>query len=49
LDLSSLPSLARLALQGSGWLLTFLYVSLGWVWFAMPTPQLAIYVFGILL
>ena len=49
LDVSTLPGLARLALQGSGWLLTFLYVSLGWVWFAMPTPQLAIYVFGILL
>ena len=49
LDVPTLPSLARLALQGSGWLLTFLYVSLGWVWFALPTPQLAIYVFGILL
>jgi alginate O-acetyltransferase complex protein AlgI len=49
LDVSSLPGPARLAWQGSSWLLTFLYVSLGWVWFAMPTPQLAIYVFGILL
>jgi D-alanyl-lipoteichoic acid acyltransferase DltB (MBOAT superfamily) len=49
LDVSSLPSLARLTLQGSSWLLTFLYVSLGWVWFAMPTPQLALVVFGRLL
>jgi D-alanyl-lipoteichoic acid acyltransferase DltB (MBOAT superfamily) len=49
LDVSSLHILPRLALQGSGWLVTFLFVSLGWVWFALPTPQAALHVFGILL
>jgi D-alanyl-lipoteichoic acid acyltransferase DltB (MBOAT superfamily) len=49
LDVSAWRSLPRLALQGGGWLLTFLYVSLGWVWFALPTPQLALLVFGKLL
>ncbi len=39
LDVSALRPLPRLALQGGGWLLTFLYVSLGWVWFALPTPH----------
>jgi len=33
----------------SGWLLTFLYVSLGWVWFALPDVQTALYVFATLL
>ncbi len=28
------------------WLLTFHYVALGWVWFLMPTPQLALETFG---
>ncbi len=28
------------------WLLTFNYVALGWVWFLMPTPQLALETFG---
>jgi alginate O-acetyltransferase complex protein AlgI len=28
-------------LQSSSWLATFLYVSLGWVWFALPSPILA--------
>jgi alginate O-acetyltransferase complex protein AlgI len=32
-------------LTGSGWLLTFVYVSLGWVWFALPTPADAWMVF----
>jgi D-alanyl-lipoteichoic acid acyltransferase DltB (MBOAT superfamily) len=27
------------------WLLTFNYVALGWVWFALPTPQLALETF----
>jgi D-alanyl-lipoteichoic acid acyltransferase DltB (MBOAT superfamily) len=36
---------ARLALQASGWLATFLFVSLGWVWFTLPTPGLAMAVF----
>ena len=48
LDLPTLPALPRLALQGGGWLLTFLFVSLGWVWFALPTPWLALRVFGLL-
>ncbi len=49
LEVTTLPLLPRLAVQGSGWLVTFLYVSLGWVWFALPTPQAALHVFGILL
>ncbi len=28
------------------WFLTFNYVTLGWVWFALPTPQLAWQTFG---
>ncbi len=28
------------------WFLTFNYVTLGWVWFALPTPQLALGMFG---
>ena len=32
----------------AGLLLTFHYVLLGWVWFALPTPALALHVFGIL-
>ncbi|NKQ34633.1 MAG: hypothetical protein HF973_03355 [Chloroflexi bacterium] len=28
------------------WFLTFNYVALGWVWFLMPTPQLALETFG---
>lgn len=28
------------------WFLTFHYVTLGWVWFALPTPQLALETFG---
>ncbi len=49
LDSATVHTLPRLALQGSSWLLTFLYVSLGWVWFALPTPRLALLVFGKLL
>jgi D-alanyl-lipoteichoic acid acyltransferase DltB (MBOAT superfamily) len=29
-----------------GWLLTFTYVTLGWVWFALPEPQQSLHVFG---
>jgi D-alanyl-lipoteichoic acid acyltransferase DltB (MBOAT superfamily) len=32
--------------QLASWFLTFQYVSLGWVWFALPTPQLAQLVFS---
>lgn len=28
------------------WFLTFHYVTLGWVWFTLPTPQLALETFG---
>jgi D-alanyl-lipoteichoic acid acyltransferase DltB (MBOAT superfamily) len=30
----------------SGWLLTFLFVCLGWVWFAMPDVDTAVHVFA---
>jgi D-alanyl-lipoteichoic acid acyltransferase DltB (MBOAT superfamily) len=36
-------------LQAGGWLLTFHYVALGWVWFALPSPALSIEVFRRLL
>jgi alginate O-acetyltransferase complex protein AlgI len=39
--INSNPSFARLANAG-GWLLTFNFVTLGWVWFALPTPELAL-------
>jgi len=32
-------------LQVAGWFATFNYVTLGWVWFALPTPGLALDVF----
>jgi alginate O-acetyltransferase complex protein AlgI len=40
---SGLPerSLRARALALSGWLLTFNYVTLGWVWFALPSPALS--------
>ncbi len=31
--------------RGAGWLLTFQYVTLGWVWFALPSVQLSSRVF----
>lgn len=43
--LAARPRLARLAAV-AGWLLTFLYVILGWVWFALPTPAAALAVFS---
>ncbi|MCU0487800.1 MAG: hypothetical protein MUE67_02470 [Anaerolineales bacterium] len=33
------------AARGAGWLLTFHYVALGWVWFALPSVQLSSRVF----
>jgi len=41
------PRQARLLRLG-GWCLTFHYVVLGWVWFALPTPALAARVFQLL-
>lgn len=38
------PGLARLV-AAAGWLLTFTYVLLGWVWFALPTPAAALAMF----
>jgi alginate O-acetyltransferase complex protein AlgI len=32
-------------LKVSGWFLTFNYVALGWVWFALPNPQQSLDVF----
>jgi alginate O-acetyltransferase complex protein AlgI len=39
------PSLARV-MQVGGWFLTFNYVALGWVWFALPNLSLARNVLG---
>jgi D-alanyl-lipoteichoic acid acyltransferase DltB (MBOAT superfamily) len=36
----------RRAWAMAGWVLTLLYVMLGWVWFLMPTPQSALETFG---
>lgn len=33
------------ALRVAGWSATFLFVSLGWVWFALPDPPAALHVF----
>jgi alginate O-acetyltransferase complex protein AlgI len=46
--LDARPRLKRLA-QIAGVVLTFHYVALGWVWFVLPTPELALRVFGRLL
>ena len=46
--LDSRPRLKRLA-HRAGVVVTFHYVVLGWVWFALPTPALALGVFGRLL
>jgi alginate O-acetyltransferase complex protein AlgI len=32
--------------DASSWLLTFLFITLGWVWFALPNPELAWKVFN---
>lgn len=49
LDNRSFPSGVETTLKFSGWLLTFNFVSLGWVWFALPTPQIAVQFFEQLL
>jgi alginate O-acetyltransferase complex protein AlgI len=44
-DPQSERSLTRTALGGGSWLMTFLFVALGWVWFALPDPAAAVMVF----
>lgn len=44
-DGQSNSRVARLVSNWGGQLVTFLYVSLGWVWFALPSPELAAQVF----
>jgi len=36
------------ALKAGSWALTFHYVALGWVWFALPTPELALRVLRVM-
>jgi alginate O-acetyltransferase complex protein AlgI len=36
----------RIVWAGLGWFITFNFVTLGWVWFALPTPGLALRTFG---
>ena len=43
------PSRLEAALSFSGWILTFHYVTLGWVWFALPDTQVALAMFQKLL
>jgi D-alanyl-lipoteichoic acid acyltransferase DltB (MBOAT superfamily) len=43
-NLEGRPGLKR-TLQWSSWFLTFNYVALGWVWFALPDPGLAMQMF----
>lgn len=37
--------LVSIGLKIGGWFITFNYVALGWVWFALPSPELATTVF----
>jgi D-alanyl-lipoteichoic acid acyltransferase DltB (MBOAT superfamily) len=37
---------ARHGLTLGGWFLTFQFVTLGWVWFALPDVESALRVFG---
>jgi D-alanyl-lipoteichoic acid acyltransferase DltB (MBOAT superfamily) len=39
-SLENRPGLQR-TLKFSGWLLTFNFVVLGWIWFALPSPEMA--------
>jgi alginate O-acetyltransferase complex protein AlgI len=39
-DLENRPGLQR-TLKFAGWLLTFNFVVLGWIWFALPSPEMA--------
>jgi alginate O-acetyltransferase complex protein AlgI len=48
LPLEGLSPFAGRIIRIGGWALTFLFVCLGWVWFATPTPALALDVFRIL-
>jgi D-alanyl-lipoteichoic acid acyltransferase DltB (MBOAT superfamily) len=41
LDPARLASWQERLLDGAGLVLTFHYVTLGWLWFALPTPQLS--------
>jgi alginate O-acetyltransferase complex protein AlgI len=41
----AVSGLGAIAASWVGWLATFLYVTLGWVWFALPDPALATQVF----
>jgi D-alanyl-lipoteichoic acid acyltransferase DltB (MBOAT superfamily) len=43
-----LPERLQPALRLAGWALTFQYVTLGWVWFALPDTSSALRVFGLL-
>ena len=43
-DVETQPHLKR-TLQVSGWFLTLNYVTLGWVWFALPDTELAVTTF----
>ena len=43
-NLDGRPTYRRLLTFG-GWMLTFQYVALGWVWFALPTINLSLEVF----
>ena len=43
---SNRSSAFSFVLQGSSWLATFVYVSLGWVWFALPSPAMALAFFS---
>jgi alginate O-acetyltransferase complex protein AlgI len=47
-NLESRPGMNRI-LQASGWFLTFNYVTLGWVWFALPNTELALGIYQKLL
>lgn len=38
----------QMALRFGGWFLTFNYVALGWVWFALPSPQMSLDVLRVL-
>jgi alginate O-acetyltransferase complex protein AlgI len=39
---------SRLTIEAASWLATFGFVSLGWVWFALPTPELSLTTFATL-
>jgi D-alanyl-lipoteichoic acid acyltransferase DltB (MBOAT superfamily) len=47
-ELRDRPRLQRLVSAGA-WLITFHYIALGWVWFALPDPEAAVGFFGRLL